>query len=254
MVAEHEVIRRYETPTGFSEVSIDLERVDELIDQMVAPSVPSELLANGDRRTRKRLDTRRRILRAAWRLFVTVGYDGTTVHDITESADVGKGTFFSHFRSKGDLALHLCQHRRDTVIGLFDQGAFGDGSASSRIVRLMTNLAALNGAADPESRIMNEIMLRRFFEEPIIMAPGSPQIETVLASVITEGVHDGEFAAGTDPEHAAQMLYGSFYSTKAAWLRPGPEVVPFDLVERVEGSIRTILRGLASVTESATQG
>lgn len=226
--------------------SLDLERVDRLIDEMVAPSVPLGLAAVGDRRTRKRLETRRAILRAAWRLFVTVGYDETTISDITEAADLGKGTFFSHFHSKGDVALHLCQHRRDAVIRLHEQGAFGDGSASSRIIRLLAYLAAMNGQPDPEARIMNAIVLRRFFEEPAIMRPGQPQIETAIAELVSQGIAAGEFITGTDPEQMAQLLYGSFLTTKAAWMRPGPMVVPFDLADRVESSLRIILRGVAA--------
>ena len=52
------------------------------------------------RRARRRAETRARILRAAWRLFERQGFFATTVEQITEAADVGKGTFFNYFPSK----------------------------------------------------------------------------------------------------------------------------------------------------------
>ena len=52
------------------------------------------------RRERKKQETRLRLLRSAWQLFREKGFDNTTVEDITEAADVGKGTFFNYFATK----------------------------------------------------------------------------------------------------------------------------------------------------------
>src|SRR6202162_5643910 len=51
-------------------------------------------------RERRRVETRERIYRAALRIFAQRGYLDTTVEDITEAADVGKGTFFNYFPTK----------------------------------------------------------------------------------------------------------------------------------------------------------
>jgi AcrR family transcriptional regulator len=52
------------------------------------------------RRERHRTEVRERLFRAALRLFAERGYLETTVEDITEAADVGKGTFFNYFETK----------------------------------------------------------------------------------------------------------------------------------------------------------
>ena len=52
------------------------------------------------RRQRRRDATRERIFRAALDLFAERGVVATTVEDLTEAADVGKGTFFNYFPSK----------------------------------------------------------------------------------------------------------------------------------------------------------
>ena len=52
------------------------------------------------RRERRRAEIRDRLYRAALDLFAERGYLETTVEDITEAADVGKGTFFNYFPTK----------------------------------------------------------------------------------------------------------------------------------------------------------
>ena len=52
------------------------------------------------RRERRAAATRLRLFRCALRLFAKRGFQNVTVEDITEAADVGKGTFFNYFESK----------------------------------------------------------------------------------------------------------------------------------------------------------
>lgn len=52
------------------------------------------------RRERRRTEIRERLFQSALRLFAERGFMETTVEDITEAADVGKGTFFNYFRTK----------------------------------------------------------------------------------------------------------------------------------------------------------
>jgi TetR/AcrR family transcriptional repressor of nem operon len=51
--------------------------------------------------------TRQRILEAAQRLLLQYGYGGMSVDQVIGAADVTKGAFFHHFKSKNDLAQVL---------------------------------------------------------------------------------------------------------------------------------------------------
>ncbi len=62
-----------------------------------------------NRREKRRAETRERIVRSALHLFSEHGVAATTVEDITNAADIGKGTFFNYFPSKEDILAHLCQ-------------------------------------------------------------------------------------------------------------------------------------------------
>ena len=66
-------------------------------------------LENGSRRERRRDELRERIFQAAIKLFIKQGFFNTTVEQITEVADVGKGTFFNYFESKEHLVLKLTE-------------------------------------------------------------------------------------------------------------------------------------------------
>ena len=65
----------------------------------------SASLPVASRRERRSAETRERLFRAALQLFAQKGFAETTVEDITEAADVGKGTFFNYFPSKDHVLL-----------------------------------------------------------------------------------------------------------------------------------------------------
>src|SRR5215472_12855229 len=61
--------------------------------------------SSSDRRTRRSAELRERIFRSALDLFAEKGFIEATVEDITNAADVGKGTFFNYFPSKDHILL-----------------------------------------------------------------------------------------------------------------------------------------------------
>jgi AcrR family transcriptional regulator len=72
-----------------------------------------------DRREQRRLETRRRLIDAAKRVFSAKGYQDAAILDITEAADVSKRTFYLHFNDKQAiieaLALTEFQALRDQI-------------------------------------------------------------------------------------------------------------------------------------------
>src|SRR5580700_9265708 len=74
---------------------------------MEVSSMPTTQLSrpSPDRRSRRSAELRGRLFRAALTLFGKKGVAETTVEDITNAADVGKGTFFNYFPSKDHILL-----------------------------------------------------------------------------------------------------------------------------------------------------
>ena len=65
----------------------------------------TDFVTNVDGRplSKRGLDTRRRLLDAAERVFGELGYHDASIVKITEAAGVGQGTFYLYFRTKKDV-------------------------------------------------------------------------------------------------------------------------------------------------------
>src|ERR1700733_5598296 len=74
-----------------------------------------------DRRQRRSAETRERLFRAALRLFAEQGFAETTVEDITNAADVGKGTFFNYFPSKEHILIAFSDMQLSKLQATVDQ-------------------------------------------------------------------------------------------------------------------------------------
>jgi AcrR family transcriptional regulator len=70
---------------------------------------PSLTPTSPDRRQRRSSQIRERLFRAALDLFAQHGFADTTVEDITNAADLGKGTFFNYFPSKDHILLAFAE-------------------------------------------------------------------------------------------------------------------------------------------------
>ncbi len=68
------------------------------------------------RASRRAFKTRQRLLDAALNIFNVKGIEGCAIEDITESADVGKGTFYRHFMDKLDILRTLLDLATDDLI------------------------------------------------------------------------------------------------------------------------------------------
>src|SRR5471030_2150586 len=110
---------------------------------------------HGGRRERHRVETRDRLYRAALRLFAERGFLETTVEDITESADVGKGTFFNYFPTKEHILAEFGGQRTAAVERALEKTKSTKGSVLDVIGELAGDAA---GQAN-----LNAALLRAIF-------------------------------------------------------------------------------------------
>jgi AcrR family transcriptional regulator len=68
-------------------------------------------------RERKKQRTREAIVEAAFELFEERGFDGTTIADIADAAEIAPRTFFSYFPSKDSVVFHDFEQREAEVAG-----------------------------------------------------------------------------------------------------------------------------------------
>jgi AcrR family transcriptional regulator len=68
------------------------------------------------RRERKKQETYDRLFNSAMNLFHAQGYEHTSVEQITQQADVGKGTFYNYFESKEAVVLEFSKRKYQSMI------------------------------------------------------------------------------------------------------------------------------------------
>ena len=103
---------------------------------------------------RKQRQARQRIIEAARELFLERGFDGVSVGDIAERAEVGRTTFFRHFGDKQEVVFAREQELLDTITPA-DQAddTRAPRNATEAIEQLRPVLLALcaQATADPEA-------------------------------------------------------------------------------------------------------
>ncbi|MFI5888411.1 TetR/AcrR family transcriptional regulator [Streptomyces sp. NPDC051554] len=100
-------------------------------------------------RERKKLMTRQAILAAAGRLFEERGFDGTTVAQIADAANVSVKTLFKYFDSKEDLVFGDENGMRDALIAAVRDRPPGQ-SALDAVRQFLHQLAGLDGGSGLE--------------------------------------------------------------------------------------------------------
>src|SRR6267143_390165 len=93
------------------------------------------------RRARRSANIRERLFRAALRLFAERGYQKTTVEDITEAADVGKGTFFNYFPTKEHVLATYGEERVAAIERAVEQAKLRKRPVLAVLKNLITDLA-----------------------------------------------------------------------------------------------------------------
>jgi AcrR family transcriptional regulator len=121
----------------------------------------STTIPKSDRQARRKQATREKLVTTAIKVFTEKGINDTTVHDITEGADVAYGTFYNYFTSIEDLAPQVINAKiREHV----DQvNAMQEGLDDiALIVAMSVREFAMKVVSDPT--------LRWLSERPVIMA------------------------------------------------------------------------------------
>jgi len=165
------------------------------------------------RMTRKRERTRGELVSAAEQLVAERGLDAISIDEITDAADVAKGTFYTHFTDKNDLGAAIARAIRlelEQKIASLNEG-IGDAAvrmanglstffvfAISQPVRARALVRLNPGTVDPEmpinAGIRGDVMLgsntKRFWAASIdaaVVALLGVAVATVMR--LTDSVH-----------------------------------------------------------------
>ena len=186
-----------------------------------------------DRVSRRRARTRERIFTEAMRLFAERGFDAVTVADITEAADIGKGTFFTHFPSKRDVFRYLGEQ----VVRVVLDADVGDGTAEERLRRMLAAAADWLEAHPEPARQMAKA---RAFTLSDLGSANQQRLQQALAEILAEGQKRGEMREAPIAD-AVMALQCSYFACVLLWAAdPGGR----PLTDRLRASLDITLNGL----------
>jgi AcrR family transcriptional regulator len=158
------------------------------------------------RRERKKRKTRQRLLECAWHRFLQNGYDETTVEDITEAADVAKGTFFNYFSTKEAVLDELALWRLELLGQQIqaDVGVSPESETQPAIARIKRMVCALAGEFFPESDLPRHLLLARISAP--IKHQSAHRLGSMTRELVEQGQQTGEIRADMDADMIARLI------------------------------------------------
>jgi len=166
------------------------------------------------RRERKKQETRQRLIECAWRLLQERGYDDTTVEDITEAADVAKGTFFNYFQTKEALLDELALWRID-LLGSHVLAA--DDVPEGAVARIKRMVRAMAAEFSPERELPQHLFIARISAP--IRHESAHRLGSIMYDLVRQGQSSGEIRADVDAGLIARLLITSTFH-HFMWFHP----------------------------------
>jgi AcrR family transcriptional regulator len=203
----------------------------------------------GSRRERKKERVRRQLYRAALELFPERGYDGTSVQEICDRADVAKGTFFNYFPSKEHVLLAYHDEIKLDVLRALEGGSFG--SAADAVGACFAAWARRIAGERPMARIV----VRHMFASDLLLDADrrlDERLHRWLTARLEEGIASGELRSDLEIGLFLPLIGGVLSSTTLDWVHGGAEE---DLEELLESRRRFLFRAarpaISAVPEKA---
>ncbi|MGH9745805.1 MAG: TetR/AcrR family transcriptional regulator [Candidatus Acidiferrales bacterium] len=180
------------------------------------PVHDSAAAPRSNRRERHRLETRERLYRAALNLFGERGFMETTVEDITNAADVGKGTFFNYFPTKEHVLAAYGGERIAAVERALEKARSSEGSVLEVLGELATDSA---GQSHENPAILRAIYAAHASCAPV-RAELQKRMETsrkILAEIISLAQKRGEMRRDMPSIEMARLVQTVVIGMTMAW-------------------------------------
>jgi AcrR family transcriptional regulator len=192
------------------------------------------------RRQRRAAETRLRLFRCALQLFAERGFPSVTVEDITEAADVGKGTFFNYFESKDHVLGVMAEIQLGKVREAVTLAESGKQTIHSVLHRLFLRVAEEPGRSPELARALISSFLASKAVRGLIEGNMS-EGRKMVAQVVAAGQKRGEIEPRLKKEKVALQLQQAFLGTLLLWSLQGEPA----LESWVEDSFQHFWRAIA---------
>ena len=159
--------------------------------------------------TAKKKKTEQKLLKAALSLFVRKGYNGTSVDEITRTAEVTKGALYGHFKSKADLVLKLIDEFKVRFVHEMIESTEREKlNALGKLHKILTYNARLV-LEDQALCVLPTFMtfeLKEHDKFEIALKNVYQEYKVYITKIIEQGQKEGDFKQDLDPELAALVF------------------------------------------------
>jgi len=204
----------------------------------------------GPRKTRRRQVTRLSqdqrmsdILLAAKEVIDTKGYEGVTMAEIAEKADIVEGTVYRYFKNKDDLLLRVAEDWFLEQYGdLVDVSAFS-GTYNKLRYLIWHSLRTIQNGPALSRYVMTEVRPRSGYKDTRLFDINrdyTSQIRQVFAEAITSG----EFKSGVPERVLRDMVFGTIEHSTWRYLRGEGRL---DVEELADEIATVVYRGMTAV-------
>lgn len=151
------------------------------------------------RKEREKLARQQEILKAARELFARKGFHNTTLEEIAQHAEFGKGTIYNYFASKEELLYGIIDHLTRDVVTLAQATMTTPGGAREKLTAYAKAMLAYSSA---NSDVFRLIMRERdcFRSEELDakvkqMRARARRVREIIAGPIEEEIRAGKMKA-----------------------------------------------------------
>ncbi len=204
-------------PKHFEELALILEYAISLDrDHPMESASVTVAIAEGRRERRKR-ELRTRIYETARQLFLSQGFEATTVVQIADAADIAQATFFNHFASKQAVLVEMTNEVSVHLQRLVDDQLGRSVSAPERIRGFAESVASELARAGVLAReVMLELM--RSSSQPGEAYPYLARAHAPLLRIIREGQQHAEVRTDRDAAFLTEMVLGCLNIAVTRWI------------------------------------
>jgi AcrR family transcriptional regulator len=205
-----------------------------------------EISSGSGRRQRRSAEIRERLFRAALDLFARKGFAETTVEDITEAADVGKGTFFNYFPSKDHILLAFGEMQ----IGKLEAAVEMARQTNEPMTAFAQNLVTRMTQGPMRNPAIIRAILQAYLSTTSVRAAMMDMQRRVLGlhtQMFQIGQERGEIRSDLPASEIAQVFRQTIFGTLLMWSLYGDAT----LQERMDSAFKVLWTGLASRNSKA---
>ena len=202
------------------------------------PTLPLSHPSN--RRERRSFELRERLIRAALDLFAKQGFAETTVEDITNAADVGKGTFFNYFPSKDHILLAFAEMQLEQLRLAVEEARHARAPLLEFVRSLLVRMTA-EPARNPD--LIRGVLLAFLGNSEVRQAMRDLHIHVLdlHTQMVQIGQERGEVRRDLPAAEIALVFRQAIFGTLLIWSLYGDD----SLEKRLDSAFEIIWSGLA---------